>query len=455
MKKNSRPTLSLLCCILSAILVGCDATGPSVEANVVPAVSEVPSNSQTTGWPTMFGPTHNSLSYETGINGDWPEEGPPVLWRRPAGKGYSVPVVSGDKGIIFYRAGDEEIVEAFYTATGEAVWQYKRPATFECKWEYSDGPYGSPAVDGGQVFSIGAAGEVAAIDFETGDLLWERNPYKEYEAEDNPFAVGTSPLIDDELVIVNVGGTVKLDDGQGTGIVALNRETGETVWNVTEYGDSYATPMVADVHGQRMLFVLTFSSFVVLNRDDGTVLSEFPYQVKGVDRINAVSPLILGEHVMITGGPGPGAYVFKILPDGQLEKVWNDRRALDSQFNNLVRIGNHVYGFTSNWTRGALFRCVDVRTGEVMWEWDGDVRRGNAIYADGKLILLGAEGRLACLRVNSNEPEVLSVTAEPVLEPRTFTLPALADGRLFLRNEQELVCLDLKSSPSPEPKPKE
>ncbi|QDT39396.1 outer membrane protein assembly factor BamB family protein [Stratiformator vulcanicus] len=399
-------------------------------------------------WPTPFGPRHDSTSAETGLKHDWPDSGPPVLWERPCGLGYSIPVVSDGRLILFERVDDREILTALDAATGELQWEHAYPATYVKEFEaYSDGPYATPVIDGDALFALGAAGTFRCLDFQTGELRWQRQLADEYKSEPNAFGMGSSPLVIGDQVIVCVGGTVTGPNGHGTGIVSLDRTTGQTRWTATNYGDSYATPKVATMHGRDFLFVLTEKAFVVLDPANGTVLDDVPYEVRGArERVTAVSPVFGpdGETVMITGGPGPGTILFRVSAEGKLTEVWKDHRILDSQFNNLTVVDYVVFGFTSGWTQ-KIFRCVDYKTGELLWEWDSDLRNGTSIYADGHLYLLGEAGRLACLKFNRAEPQVVSMTSDPLLKSPTYTAPALSKHRLYLRNESRIICCDLSN----------
>lgn len=399
----------------------------------------------------MAGPFGTSHSVETGLTDGWGPEGPPRVWAVPCGTGYSVPVVSGGRVFLYHRTrgtghwpgDDDERMTAIDAATGAAVWEDRRLATYERKYEsYSDGPYATPAMDGGGLFAVSASAVLRRFEVADGAVAWERDLVAEFGTEPNAFAFGSSPCVAGGRVFVNVGGTTGGLGGNGSGIVAFDAATGETVWTATEDADSYASPKLATMHGRDFLFVLTKSHLRVLDPADGAVLGTEPFAVRGPDRVTAVSPVCVGNFVMITGGPGPGPRMFAVSPAGNLREVWKERRVLDSQFNNLLPYEDVVYGFTSPWTQG-VFRCVDMATGKMRWEWEAsELRRGSCVAADGKLFLLGQAGRLALLRHDASGPVVLAETG-PILESPTYAAPAIAGGRMWIRNDVELVCFDI------------
>lgn len=423
-----------------ALLCACDA--PRDETSDPKAVATLPARDA--GWPAIHGPAQNSTSGEVRLNWTWPKDGPSVLWRTVIGKGYAVPVIDDGRLIAFHRIGSQEIIDCLDPSTGTRRWRFESGTNYESEFEYSDGPYSTPTLTDDAVYTLSAEGVLRRNELQTGGEVWSRPLGQELQAEENSFAVGTSPLVEGDRIFVNIGGTI----GE-SGIVALDALTGETVWTATDHGDSYATPRLATIEGERHLFVLTDKALVALDPAQGRIRWQAPFSVKGgPERVTAVSPLVIDDLVLLVGGPGPGALMLRVLPGDRYEEVWRDRRALDSQFNNLVSDGRHVFGFTSVWNGQAEFRCLDPATGEVLWGWESVLRRGSSLFADGKLLLLGENGHLAVLEAAGDEPQVSYLSEKPLLAGPTFTAPALSDGRLYLRNEKELLCLDLRPSRS-------
>src|SRR5262249_34568067 len=153
----------------------------------------------------------------------WPKKGPPVVWERPVGEGYASPVVAAGRLILFHRVGDEDVVESLEAATGRPQWKYAYRTTFESPYGKGNGPRSTPVVSAGRVYTLGGAGALHCLDLKTGTKVWAKELHEAYRVPGSFFGVGTTPLVEGKLLIVNVG-------GEGAGIVAFNRDTGKEVW---------------------------------------------------------------------------------------------------------------------------------------------------------------------------------------------------------------------------------
>lgn len=405
--------------------------------------SEFAEREQIGYWPNLAGPEFNSTSPETNLSSKSLSD-KNRLWTIEIGSGYSTPVVGRDDLYVFHRLGDEEIVECRGLLKGSMKWQFRFPTVYECPVEYSDGPYSTPALDANYLYAIGTESKFYCINRADGELKWLRDLQQDYEPEAWDFPVGSSPLVIDGRVYLNLGGT----KGHSA-IVALDAESGKTIWTSMEDGRSYATPRYAIIHGIPHLIVLTDHYLASLNPEDGAVRWQVEFGVKkSPNRVNAVSPLIVDDKIIATAGPGGGVICLQIQPDGSYKQLWTDRRNLDSQFNNITCVSGSIYGFTSKWNRQALLRCLSLETGEIQWEWASKLMRGSMIAADGKLFLLGEEGEFAVVELRSDRVEVLLEPEEPVLKGPSYSAPVIANGNLILRDEHKLQVWDIQESSS-------
>jgi outer membrane protein assembly factor BamB len=195
--------------------------------------------------------------------------------------------------------------------------------------------------------------------------------------------------------------------------------------------------------------VFTDRGLVCLDPASGHVYWEVPFRSKMPESPNAASPLVYGDLVLVTGY-ALGSLCVRVLPDGGYEEVWRDRRVLDSQYNNLACIDGFVYGFSAMDTARS-FRCIELETGKLKWKLSSTLGCGTSLAVDGHFLLLGEYGHLASLAIDPGEPRLVAITKQPVLPGRCYIAPALADGRLFLRNENLLLCLDLRKNDRLEP----
>lgn len=410
------------------------------ERNVVgktPAIALEPSIDE--GWPTLFGPRHDCISRETGIVTAWPATGPQVRWRTTVGAGYSSPVAMGDLVYVLHRIGDEEVVEAFDIESGQPRWRHIYPTAYACRFAYSHGPYSTPTIDGEYVYTYGAEGVLHCLDRETGKEIWSRSLNREYEVPEGLFGASCSPLVEGGRLIINIGA-----EDRGAGIVALDKRTGKTVWTAVEDGAGYATARAATIYGRRHIFSLTDEFLVSLDPADGKVHWQIPFKSKSPDACNATSPLVVDDLVLVTTGPGYGSLCLRILPDGSFAEIWRDRKVLDSTWNNLVHADGYVYGFSSKRLRASL-RCIELATGKLMWNQESDLERGAMLAVGGRLLILGEQGHLGVVELRPDRASVVSITEQPLLERPCYSAPALHRGLLFLRNEGNLVCYDLRA----------
>lgn len=425
---------------LALTLAGCEQASLESQDSraIVTGKAQRAAVSDSPGWPCFQGPTHNSVAYESGLLNSFPPQGPPESWRREIGTGYSSPVVTDAGLIVFYREGDEEIIECLNPEHGDSRWKFAYPTAWVCEYEYSNGPYSTPVIDDGLLYAMGAEGKLHALRMESGELVWQRDLKADYVPAKMLFCIGASPLIHGDRLFYTLGGTI----GE-SGTICLDKRTGETLWTATDHEAGYATPVIAEIHGREYLFVFDHFGLVALDPASGHVHWETPFQSRSPDTVCATSPVVYQDLVMVTMGPAPGALCVRVLPDGGYEEVWRERRVIDSTWNNVVHFDGHVFGYTSKRIRSQL-RSIDLLTGKVRWQWESDLERGSLIAADGKLIAFGEHGHLALLKANPHACEVLAMTDEPLLKTPCYPLPALFRGRLYLKNETTLVCYEFR-----------
>lgn len=395
-------------------------------------------STETADWPQLFGPERTSVASANGLHLSWGDEGPQELWSIDIGTGYGSPVVAGDQVVFNHRDGDEEIVQCCSVLDGAPRWVHRYPTTFQCDYEYSNGPYSTPLIHDGRVYTVGGQGQLHCLDLESGEVVWSRDLHADYEMEDDVFPVGASPLIADGRLIFNIGAVDKK-----AGIIALDPGTGSELWRSTDLGAAYCSPYAATIHGNDFLFVITDRGLVSLDPVDGKMDWIQEHYSRSPLSYNAVSPLVVDDMVLLVTGPGPGAVCVQIQPDRSRKERWRNRRVLDSQFNSLILNGTSVIGFTAAGQGGAELRCVDIASGELRWKYHSVLRRGQGLIAGKALVLLGERGHLAAILAGEREPKVLSFTKEPLMKEPCYCAPAIAGGRLFLKDETRLACFDL------------
>jgi outer membrane protein assembly factor BamB len=386
-------------------------------------------------WPQFLGPARDGRSPETGLRTDWPGAGPPRLWRRDVGEGYSSPVVAGGRLVLFHRLGGEEVVEGLDAATGRGLWKFSYPSAYEDAFGKGDGPRATPLVAGGQVYTLGAAGVLTCLGLEDGKKLWQRPLLEEYAVRPNFFGVGGSPLLEGGLLLLNVG-------GRGAGVVALDKDTGKERWRATDHEASYASPVAATIGGARHALFFTREGLVSVDPADGRVRFTKRWRARISASVNAATPLVAGDLVFLTAAYNTGAVLLRVK-GGAAEEVWKGDEILSCHYNTPVIHDGFLYGCDGRQDTGPVsLRCVELATGKVRWTRE---RFGCAalIAAEGNLYALDEAGELAVVACDPagyrERARARILDAAPCRAQ-----PALAGGRLYARDARTLGCWDLK-----------
>jgi outer membrane protein assembly factor BamB len=385
-------------------------------------------------WPQFLGPNRDGHSAETGLKWDWPKGGPPVAWKLNVGSGWAGPVVAGERLILFHRVGGEEVVACLDPATSKERWAFRYPTKYRDDFDFDDGPRATPLVAGNVVFTLGANGDLHAIDLATGNKLWHRNLLAEYSTPKGFFGVACSPVLAGGKLLVNVG-------AKGAGIVGFDPATGKEAWRATSDPASYSSPTVAEIGGKTLAVFLTREGLVALEPETGKVRFTHPWRPRLNESVNAATPLVWKDEIFLSVSYGTGGILLRAKGD-EVEEVWSNDRSLSCHYNTPVRVGEYLYGVHGRQEGGgAKLRCVEWKTGAVKWSVD---RFGVAslIAVDGGLLALTEGGEL--VRFDASPVAFTERARAAILGSPTRAAPALADGRLFARDGGKLVCVKLK-----------
>jgi outer membrane protein assembly factor BamB len=387
-------------------------------------------------WPQFLGPTRNGISTETGLAKSWPEKGPPVVWEREVGEGYSAPVVSGGTLVLFHRVGGEEIVEGLDAANGKPRWKFSYETSYSDDFGKGNGPRSTPVVAEGKVYTLGAEGMLHCLNMKDGKKVWEKALAKEYELRQSYFGVGTSPLVEGNLLLVNLG-------AKGAGIVAFDKNNGKEVWRATDDPASYSSSVAATIDGVRHVVFFTRTGLVGIDPKTGKVRFEKRWRSRTEASVNAATPLVVGGQVFLTASYDTGALLVRVKKDG-IEEVWSSNKSLSSHFNTPIEKDGYLYGIDGrqDLKPGGKLRCVELKTGTVKWEKDG-FGCASMILADGQIIALREDGELVLIHPTPDGYKEKARAAVLTATPCRAEI-ALADGRLYGRDGKKLVCWNVK-----------
>lgn len=387
-------------------------------------------------WPRFLGPSHNAKADPADAQGFWPEGGLRKKWEFPKGKGWACPAVAGNKVLVFHRMETREILDCVEAESGKTLWSYAYEAPYRDRYGSGDGPRSSPVVEGECVYVFGVSGLLHCVDLRNGKLIWERDVAKDMEMKRNFFGFGSTPLVMDGRVIVQVGGS------QNRCLAAFSAADGKDLWvSSHEWGGSYASPVPA---GKQ--FVVAFvggesrpptGGVVCVDASSGAVRGEKAHRATIAESVNAASPLVFGGSVFSTEGYGTGGLLCAIRADGSLEEVWRSPK-LGSQFLTPIEREGLVLGFDGQNGRFSDLVALDARTGEEKWKesFGGAVGRGNLVDLGGAgVLVLGEFGELLRIKVSSEGAKV-EQRIRLWDAPETWTMPVLAGRRLYVSQNE-------------------
>jgi outer membrane protein assembly factor BamB len=424
-------------------------------------------------WPQFLGPDSNGTSREKGLIDTFGPGGPPVIWEKQIGTGYSAPSVRGGKLVLHHRVKDEEIVEAFGAADGQQIWKYAYPSKFVDPYGYNNGPRCTPILTSNRCFTFGAEGKLLCLDLATGQLVWQRDTAKEWEIPEAFFGVGSTPILEGNLLIVMAGGQ------PNSGVAGINPTNGKTVWESVgeknwqgqpmigwpgertvdwrrlryDKQASYATPVAATINGERHVLCLMRQGLVSVNPTNGNVNFSYWFRATVDESVNAANPVAVDDKVFISAAYyRVGSALLKVgRGNREVEPVWRST-ALEIHWTTPIYHDGYLYAFSGRNEPDARFRCVEYQTGKIMWDRDESWRRygsgsstygrGSAIMVEGKLIVLGETGLLGLFKVNPAKPEELARYQMPMLKYPCWAAPILSDKRVYIRSEDKLISLD-------------
>ena len=382
-------------------------------------------------WTNFRGPKRDGKYDETPISTSWPANGPTPLWKQPVGVGFASFAIAEGKAYTIEQRRRQEVVAAYDLATGRELWTQAWNA------EYTDGngdgPRSTPTWDQGRVYALGATGELRCLDANSGAVIWGKNILSENQASNLQWAQAASPLVVDDKVIVLPGG------GGGKSVVAYNKMTGAPVWKALDDRQAYVSPMLVELGGRRQVIVVSSLRVVGLVPETGALLWSYPWNTDM--GINVSQPIVVDRNrFFISSGYGKGAALVELKGSGNsftANTIWENTN-MKNKFNSSVLHNGYVYGLDEG-----ILVCLDVNTGERKWK-EGRYGWGQVVLASGHLIITdGNTGDVALVKASPDKyTEVARFSA---VKGQTWNHPALAGGRLLVRNSTEMAAYDISS----------
>jgi outer membrane protein assembly factor BamB len=394
-----------------------------------PAAVAAPGKTARSYWTNFRGPARDGLYDEGPIRTTWPAEGLPLLWKQPIGGGYASFVIAEGMAFTIEQRRRQEIVAAYDVETGRELWTQGSDAEFREPMG-GDGPRATPTWEAGRLWALGAEGDLRCFEARTGKVNWSRNILKDNDAENLQWGMAAAPLIVDDKVVALPGGR------SGKSVVAYNKLTGAPVWRALNDKQAYVSPMLVTLGGQRQILIVTANRIVGLAVEDGAQLWESSWNTDM--GINVSQPIVIdANRFFISSGYGKGAALVEVTrsADGlTARKVW-ENSSMKNKFNSSVVYEGSVYGLDEG-----ILTCVDVNTGERRWK-GGRYGYGQVILASGHLIVITDTGELVLVKATPDKH--IEMAKFSAIEGKTWNYPAIAEGRLLVRNQTQMACFDV------------
>jgi outer membrane protein assembly factor BamB len=398
-------------------------------------------------WPQWRGANREGVSKEAGLNLNWSEKKPALLWTfRQAGAGYSAPVIVGTTLYGQGGADGNDFAFALDTQTGKLKWKHNLGELSVI--DRGDGPRGSVTVDGDKLYLIRGGGQIHCLSAADGKMIWQKDFRSDLKGSlMSNWGYSESPLVDGNLVICTPGG------GDGT-MVAFDKNTGAVVWRAKEWTDQagYSSPIVAEVNGLRQYIQQSSKGVAGVSAKDGKLL----WRIENAAYRTAVipTPVIQNNMVYVTNGYNGGCIGIQLTGNGENIKAdtMYTNRIISNQHGGVVLINGYIFGFSEQPSNSWV--CQNIKTGEVVWSQRGQevgIGKGSVLGVNDRLILFDMQTGTSAVVAASPEGwkefgkmEIPERTKISTQDNHLWTHPVVANGKLYLRDHDLLFCFDLK-----------
>ena len=374
---------------------------------------------------------------EKGLLQDWPEGGPKKMWTvNDAGLGYSGVTVQAGSLYTMGAFDKKEMLLAYNSSSGEKLWEVHVGELLTNGW--GDGPRMSPTISNGKIYALGARGNLLCVLAKNGKQVWKKSLVDDLGGKVPGWGYTESVLVDEGKVICTPGGK----DGA---IAALDADSGRTIWRTKSFTDGaqYSSPISIMHQGKKQYVQLVMKNIVGIDPGNGSVLwkSKWPGKVAVIP-----TPIFSNGHVYVTSGYGVGCKLVK-LGDNYPTNVY-ENKVMKNHHGGVIKVGEHLYGYSD----GVGWACQDFKTGELIWNEKKALGKGAIAYADNRLYCQGeGDGRLILIDAS---PTGWKTHGEFTISPQTkkrnpkgriWTHPVICDGKLYLRDQEYILCYDIKN----------
>lgn len=388
-------------------------------------------------WPQFLGPQRNGVSSEVNLIDRWPENGVKIAFRVPGGEGMSGISILGETLVTLAHRDDRQVALALDAKTGKERWvtdlgeYYKNPM--------GNGPRAAPTLVMDRAFVFTGDGILLALDLNDGRVIWRTNVLKQLRGKEADYGMSCSPLVAGSNVVVTAG----CPDAT---VVAYDVNSGRQSWAVGNDRTGYSSPALLTIDGESQIAVFSGSALLGIQPKTGKQLWRYPFETDY--DCNIVTPRMVDGNVFISSGENHGSVLLKISRKAtgyEVDEVWSSfgrESVLRNEWQTSVVLDGYLYGFDNVGSAGPIthLTCIKADTGEKVWQ-KNRFGKGNLIQAEEKLLISTMDGELVMVKAT---PEDFSELGREKLLGMTRQAPALANGRVYLRDNREIICIDVR-----------
>jgi outer membrane protein assembly factor BamB len=391
-------------------------------------------------WPQFLGPHRTGVSDETGLADSFPASGPVIAWRVPLGVGMSSLAIHDGVAFTMYQDIDKQFVVALDATSGRTKWATAVAPAY--KNAMGNGPRATPTVHNGLVYSYTGEGILTALNAASGDIVWSANTPKEQKGRPAEYGIASSPLIAGNSVVVQVG-------APNAAVVGFNLKTGQTNWTAGQGNSGYSSPALLTLAGKKQIVAFVGAAVLGIDPVNGEQLWRYAY-VTDYD-CNTATPLLIDDtSVLISAAENHGSTILKISKDGNAFRAtssWSSlgkNSVLRAEWQTPALADGHLFALDNIGSAGPITNlvCVRVADGEQVWA-KTRFGKSNLTLADGKLFISTMKGELVIVEASTSG---FTETARASVLGMTRQAPVISNGRLYLRDDREIVCIDVRAA---------
>ena len=412
------------------------------------------STAQSEDWLQWRGPDRANRSAETGLFESWGESGPPLEWTGEGiGSGYASVSVQGDHIFTTGNSKEAQYVSAINAVDGSVIW--KQPITQSVPIHHYQGSRSTPTIDGDRLYVVSSDGKIVCLKSEDGSIVWERN-FDEFEGKMmSIWGYSESPLVDGDRVICTPG-------GRSAVVAALDKLTGEDVWKCRlpkfkssdsgangkplNDGAGYSSVVIAQCEGQKIYVQLVGRGLIGIDAESGKCI--WRYKKVGNPYANISTPVVSGDYVFASSAYNTGSALLKMVKKkgrpAYEEVYWMPHKKMQNKQGGMTLVDGHIYGGHGN--GAGLMICVELATGEIKWGPERSKGKGECtcLYADGHVIFRREDGTVNLVKADPTELRLVHSFKPSFKDGNSWAQPVIANGRMYLREQDKLMCYRLK-----------